>query len=79
MIQDVPHVFDHPIDPDDSGYVDLALATGTKLIVSRDRHLLGLNNPAKPWSAEFRRRFPEFRVLTPEDLLVQLRQSPVVG
>jgi predicted nucleic acid-binding protein len=76
LLQDVPHVFDHPIDPDDSAYVDLAVAAGATLIVSRDRHLLGLNDPAKPWSADFRRRFPDLKVLTVEGLPSLLRQSP---
>jgi hypothetical protein len=33
-----------------------------------------LNNPVKPWSADFRQRFPQLKVLTPEDLLFLLRQ-----
>ncbi len=72
ILDDVPHVFDHPLDPDDSGYVDLALATGANLIVSRDRHLLGLNDPAKAWSKEFRQRFPQIKVMTPEVFLTLL-------
>lgn len=75
MIEHVPHVFAHPIDPDDSVYVDLALAAGARMIVSRDRHLLGLNNPEKPWSATFRQRFPDLRVLTVEELLGLLHQQ----
>jgi len=64
-----PPVFAHPIDPDDSHYVNLALAAGATVIVSRDRHLLNLNNPAKPWSAEFRRQYPSLRVVTAETFL----------
>ena len=75
LLEVVPHVFDHPIDPDDSAYVDLAVATGAKLIVSRDRHLLGLNDCNKPWSAEFRKRFPELKVLTVNELLALLRKT----
>jgi predicted nucleic acid-binding protein len=48
FITDIPAVFVHPIDEDDWGHVNLALVAGAKLIVSRDRHLLNLNNPAKP-------------------------------
>ena len=79
FVPDVPHVFDHPIDPEDSHYVDLALASGSKLIVSRDRHLLGLNDPKKPWSADFRRRFPGLRVIPSEELLMLLRQMRSPG
>jgi putative PIN family toxin of toxin-antitoxin system len=77
LVPDVPHVFDQPVDPDDSAYVDLAVAAGAKLIVSRDRHLLGLIDPRKPWSAEFRRRFPELNVLTVEELLTTLRHAQI--
>src|SRR5882724_219173 len=38
----VPHVYNNPFDSDDSHYIDLAAATKSKLIVSRDRHLLNL-------------------------------------
>jgi uncharacterized protein len=68
-----PPVFVHPIDPDDSHYVNLALAAGARLIVSRDRHLLNLNNPAKPWSSEFRRQYPLLQVISAETLLKELR------
>lgn len=72
-----PAVFVHPIDPDDSPYVNLALAADARLIVSRDRHLLNLNNPAKPWSAEFRSRYPLLQVISAEELLEILRRRPV--
>lgn len=74
FVDDVPHVFDHPIDPDDAHYVDLAVATQS-IIISRDRHLLGLNAPSKPWSAGFRQRFADLRICTPESLLEILRQG----
>jgi putative PIN family toxin of toxin-antitoxin system len=69
-----PPVFIHPIDPDDSHYVNLALAAAARLIVSRDRHLLNLSNNAKPWSADFRRRFPQLQVVGAETLLEELRR-----
>jgi putative PIN family toxin of toxin-antitoxin system len=71
----LPHVpvrYLHPIDPDDSAYVNLALAANAKVVVSRDRHLLNLNNPAKPWSAPFRAQFPDLRVVTAEEFLREL-------
>ncbi len=74
-VSEVPAVYVHPIDADDSGYVNLALIAGAKLIVSRDRHLLNLNNPAKPWSADFRNRFPDLRIISAEQLLVEIRQA----
>ena len=74
LIDVVPHVFDHPIDPDDSPYVDLAVAARAALIVSRDRHLLGLTDPRKPWSEEFRRKFSRIRILPVVEFLAVLRQ-----
>ena len=75
MVWKPPSVFVHPIDPKDSRYIDLAVAADAKLIVSRDNHMLNLTNPAKPWSAEFRARFPNIEVLTPVELLTRLRTN----
>ena len=63
----------HPIDPDDSAYVNLAFAANAELIVSRDKHLLGLNDETKPWSQAFRDRFPDMRVLTPDKFAGEYR------
>lgn len=65
----------HPIDPKDSHYVNLALASDAKLTVSRDKHPLGLTNPAKPPAAEFMSRFPHLKVLQPEELLRLLESA----
>jgi len=75
FISSFPRLFVHPIDEDDSDYVNLALAVDARLIVSRDRHLLNLNNPAKPWSADFRARFPALRVISAEQFLTEMRQE----
>jgi putative PIN family toxin of toxin-antitoxin system len=50
---DVPPLYNHPIDPDDSHYVNLALATRAQLIVSRDRHLLNLMERGKKRGQRF--------------------------
>jgi putative PIN family toxin of toxin-antitoxin system len=67
--KDVPPVYRHPRDPDDSHYVDLALAEGAKIIVSRDRHLLNLMDPTDQDAQEFQRRFPTLRILEPVGFL----------
>lgn len=72
FVHPVVERFLHPIDVDDSGYINLALMVGAKLVVSRDRHLLNLTNPAKPWSAEFRSMYPDFVVETPETFLARV-------
>jgi uncharacterized protein len=73
MIENPPSVYHHPIDPKDSHYVDLAVVSSAKLIVSRDKHLLNLTNPLKPAASEFMARFPSLAVLQPEELLELLR------
>lgn len=37
LVTDVPEVYQHPHDPDDSAYVNLALKVDARLIVSRDQ------------------------------------------
>jgi putative PIN family toxin of toxin-antitoxin system len=73
IVDQPPVAFEHPIDPKDGPYIDLAVAAGANVITSRDKHLLNLMNPAKPWSADFRVRFPQIRVMSPEAFLEELR------
>ncbi|HEX4796344.1 MAG TPA: putative toxin-antitoxin system toxin component, PIN family [Humisphaera sp.] len=73
VVDDVPNVYTHPHDPDDSHYVNLAVATESQLIVSRDRHLLNLMDTARPEGKEFKKLFPALTVLTPDVFANQLR------
>jgi uncharacterized protein len=73
LVDNPPSVYQHPIDPKDSHYVDLAVASNAKLIVSRDRHLLNLSKPSKPGAMEFIAQFPQLQVLDPAQLLEFLR------
>lgn len=75
FVVNVPLVYAHPIDPDDSHYVNLALATGSKLIVTRDRHLLNLMDDRQIGAQEFRKSFPGLVVVTPDTLMQQLRAA----
>jgi putative PIN family toxin of toxin-antitoxin system len=75
MVNDIPHVFDFARDPDDAHYVDLAIAAQAKLIVSRDRDLLSLNDVATPDGQEFKRRFPQLEIFTPTELVKALRET----
>lgn len=68
-----PAVYQNPFDPDDSHYVDLAVAARALLIVSRDRHLLRLMKADEPAGADFTRRFPGIRIVAPEELLALVR------
>ena len=73
-VEHVPAVYPHPLDPDDSHYVDLAVATGSRLIVSRDAHLLNLMEPGRPEREEFHRQFPSIEILSPDLLLARMRE-----
>jgi uncharacterized protein len=76
FVTNVPVFYTHPIDPDDSHYVNLALATSSKLIVTRDRHLLDLMDFHRGDAAqEFRKLFPGLAIVTPDSLLHQLRAA----
>ena len=70
----MPQVYQHPVDPDDSHYVNLAVKAEARLIVSRDRHLLMLADPARKEAQDFRQRFPALRILDPVQLLTELDQ-----
>ncbi len=69
LVSAVPARYENPFDADDSHYVDLALASGATLISSRDQHLLKLMNESIPEGVDFRTRFPQLRIVTPEVLL----------
>jgi len=69
----VPSVYHHPYDPDDSHYVDLAIATNSSLVVSRDRHLLDLMDQSRTDGKDFFQRFPHLKVVTPDNFVRQLR------
>ncbi len=66
---DVLAVFTHPIDPDDSHYVNLAHAAGASHILTNDKHLLALRDSATPMGQAFRKQFPHLSVATPEEYL----------
>ena len=71
----VPHVFEFPRDPDDAHYIDLAIAAGAKLIVSRDQDLLSLRDPTTADGQEFAAQFPWLEILTPPEALRRLETS----
>lgn len=75
LVTDVPEVYRHPHDPDDSAYVNLALKADARLIVSRDRHLLMLADANRKEGKDFQARFPGFRIIDPVELLRELEQA----
>jgi putative PIN family toxin of toxin-antitoxin system len=75
LIEDCPHVFDYPRDPDDEHYIDLAAACHAHLIASRDRDLLALNDITTVDGQRFRQQFPDLLVLNPEQLLTRISDA----
>ena len=76
VLEGFPTPFVYDRDPDDAHYVNLALACGGKLIVSRDKDLLDLMNPSDPQAKKLMTEHPEFCVLTPPQFLATIEISP---
>lgn len=64
--------FRYSRDPDDSMYVNLALACGGMLVVSRDKDLLDLMSDTNIDGKALRVEYPAFQVLTPPQFLKTL-------
>src|SRR5437868_5509941 len=79
IISDVPELYSHPFDPDDSHYVNLAAQTGSSLIVSRDRHLLNLMDNSRPEGQAFQSQFPSLHIIDPVKFLRALDQQRSTG
>jgi putative PIN family toxin of toxin-antitoxin system len=79
IISDVPELYRHPFDPDDSHYVNLAAKTQSRLIVSRDRHLLNLMDNSRSEAQAFQSQFPSLRIIDPVEFLRTLDQERAAG
>jgi putative PIN family toxin of toxin-antitoxin system len=74
FVNDVPAVLNYPRDPDDAHYIDLALATRSYLVVSRDKDLLDLMNDSNAVGKSLRTNYPDLRIVTPPGF-IQLLES----
>jgi putative PIN family toxin of toxin-antitoxin system len=75
FVKDVPSVYIHPIDPDDSHYIDLAYATKSEIVATRDRHLHGLMDVSQQIGRDFKKLFPTIVVMQPEALTERIRKQ----
>jgi predicted nucleic acid-binding protein len=71
-VENVPALFSYSRDPDDAHYVDLAIATGARLLVSRDKDLLDLMDESRVEGKDFRKQFPDLIITDPPSFLLQL-------
>ena len=78
-VEAIPEAFVYARDPDDAHYVNLALAAGATVLVSRDRDLLSLGNVTTVEGADFRSRFPQLRILDPVSFLQELEAGTAPG
>lgn len=68
-IDPVPEVVALARDPKDAKYLNLAVAAGAELVVSRDNDLLDLMTSADAEATAFRTAHPDIRVLDPVEFL----------
>jgi putative PIN family toxin of toxin-antitoxin system len=71
----IPTAFAYPRDPKDEPYLNLAIAEGAEVLVSWDKDLLDLMNPANPDGQRLRAQAPSLKILTPPDFLARIRAA----
>ena len=71
-LRNVPEEYHLERDPKDERYINLAIVSGAKFIVSRDNDLLDLMNPNSKTAGEFQRRFPMLKIINPTNLLAEV-------
>jgi len=65
VFPEVPRVVELPRDPKDEPYLNLAVASAARYLISRDKDLLDLMDRSLPEGNAFRARFPQLLILDP--------------
>jgi len=65
FIHNVPETFRYSRDPDDEIYVNLALITNARYLVTYDKDLLDLMTAETDAAHDFRHRFPHLEIVDP--------------
>ena len=73
-IADVPEAYVLERDPKDSKYINLAIASGARFLVTSDLDLLELMATESAAGRDFRSRFPDIQILTPADFQLRVRE-----
>jgi putative PIN family toxin of toxin-antitoxin system len=72
LVPNPPAYLLYPRDPDDEPVLNLAIHVNAQYLVTRDRDLLDLMDPARPEGREFGRRFPKLRIVDPVIFVLDL-------
>jgi putative PIN family toxin of toxin-antitoxin system len=84
VVEDAPAAITFERDPKDEKYLNLVVAVGAEILVSRDNDLLDLRSDTNPTGLELRRHVPALRILDPVEFLLEMRSrtppaSPTAG
>lgn len=68
-VDPVPLIMEFPPDPKDEPYLNLAIAANARDLVTRDKAMLRLTDPANVLSRELTTYHPTLRIIVPEALI----------
>lgn len=75
MVDPVPERYSLERDRKDSPYLDLAIATDSSYVVTRDNDMLDLMDESKPGAADFKKLFPALQIVDPVHFLRIVRSQ----
>ena len=75
-VDPVPRLMQFPPDPKDEPYLNLAIAAKARDLVTRDKAMLRLSEPASPFAVDLLEHHPTLRIVVPEDLLDLSKKLP---
>jgi putative PIN family toxin of toxin-antitoxin system len=73
IIAFIPHIVSLPRDPKDEKYINLAIASDARYLVTRDRDLLDLMSLTDETSVHFRAAYPTIAIVEPAMFLDRLK------
>lgn len=72
LFRKVTRLFELPRDPDDEPYLNLAIESNARFLVTRDRDLLDLMRWDTKEGSDFQSLFPELKILDPVAFLKEI-------
>ncbi|MDX2034143.1 MAG: putative toxin-antitoxin system toxin component, PIN family [Blastocatellia bacterium] len=71
-IKNIPEEFRFERDPKDEVYVNLAIVTGSRYLITSDKDLLDLSSATAAGSPSFQVRYPMLKILRAQDFLAEI-------